>query len=163
MISSLNKIRGNASMAYINKRYIYIIGGFEIDYNLKGNYLNDMEFFDTHNFGKGWTIIKYVNNNKNYDISLTALGVLPISNNTFLICGGYDGKEYRTNVYKVDCCNQEHPTIEEISSLGYNVIFPHNMFCKIRNTYYNFDSFGRMFVFNYENLRFEILNQKENK
>ena len=157
MISPLHKARGNASMAYVNERYVYILGGFELEEKAKGNYLNDMEFFDIDNFGKGWTVINYVNN-RGYNTSLTALGIVPISKNIFLICGGYDGKEYKSNVYKVDCTNHENPTIEETSSLGNNSIFTHNMFCKIRQSYFNFDMQGQMYGFDYENWRFGTLN-----
>ena len=46
-VSPLNKSRANASMAYINGRYIYIIGGFELKFGERlGNYLNNLEYFD---------------------------------------------------------------------------------------------------------------------
>ena len=70
MISPLHKARGNASMAYVNERYVYILGGFELEEKAKGNYLNDMEYFDINNFGKGWTMINYVNN-RGYNTCLT--------------------------------------------------------------------------------------------
>ena len=34
-------------------------------------------------------------NQNTYNLGLTALGVIPISSNSFIICGGYDGKEYK--------------------------------------------------------------------
>jgi hypothetical protein len=162
MIGPLHKARGNASMAYVNERYVYILGGFELEEKAQGNYLNDIEYFDINNFAKGWTVINFVNN-RGVNTSLTALGIVPITKNIFLICGGYDGKEYKSNVYKVDCNNHEHPTIEETSSLGKNSIFIHNMFCKIKKSYFNFDMQGQMFGFDYENWRFGILNSNANK
>ena len=160
MISPLHKARGNASMAYVNERYVYILGGFELEEKAKGNYLNDMEYFDINNFEKGWTMINYVNNG-GYNTSLTCFGIVPISKSIFLICGGYDGKEYKNNVYKIDCNDHEHQTIEETSTLGNNSIFTHNMFCKIRQSYFNFDMQGQMYGFDFENWRFGTLNQNK--
>ena len=157
-ISPLNKSRGNASMAYVNDRYVYILGGFEIlENNKAGDYLDDMEYFDINNFNKGWTTITYVNN-RGLNMNLTALGVVPISKNIFLVCGGYDGNEYKDNAYKIDCTNHEHPTVEETQTLANKTLFTHNMFCKIRKSYFNFDFNCQMYGFDYENWRFGTLN-----
>ena len=91
-------------------------------------------------------------------MGLTALGVIPISRNIFLICGGYDGKQYKSNVYKIDCSNHEHPEVEETQNLGNETIFTHNMFCKIRKSYFNYDYKSQMFGFDYENWAFGTLN-----
>ena len=157
IISPLQKSRGNASMAYVNNRYIYILGGFDLTENQKGIYLNDLEYFDINNFAKGWTTINYLNN-RGYNMALTALGVVPISYHTFLICGGYDGKEYKNTVYKIDSTNHEHPSVEETQTIGNNSIFTHNMFCKIRKSYFNFDFQTQMYGFDFENWRFGTLN-----
>ena len=50
-IKPLNKIRFNASMAYINERYVYIFFGC-LEENEKTIYLNDMEYFDLSSFKK---------------------------------------------------------------------------------------------------------------
>ena len=153
---SMNKSRGNASMAYINNRYIYIMGGFELSYDSpKGNYLNDIEYFDINNFGNGWTNINF-SNPYGYNLSLTALGVVPITKNIFLICGGFDGKEYKNTVYKIDCSDIQNPLVEESNFLTTRTIFTHNMFCKINKGYYNYDFEGQIYVFDYENWRFGI-------
>ena len=162
MITPLSKSRGNATMAYVNNQFVYILGGFDLSDNKKGVYLNDLEYLDVNNMAKGWTTINYMNN-RGYNMSLTALGVVPISKNIFLICGGYDGKEYKSNVYKIDCTNHEHPTVEETQSIGNNSIFTHNMFCKIKKSYFNFDFQTQMYGFDYENWRFGLLNMNANK
>ena len=153
----IKKSRGNASMAYINEQYVFVIGGFNVPQKNEGIYLNDIEYLDIKNMNKGWTTINYVNN-KGYNMALTALGIVPISKNIFLICGGYDGKKYINNVYKVDCTNLENPTVEETQSLGKPTIFIHNLFCKIRKSYFNFDIQCEMYGFDYENWRFGTLN-----
>ena len=158
MISPLQKARGNAAMAYINERYIYILGGFELSKeNIKGTYLNDIEYFDITNFEKGWTTINYVNN-KDYNMSLTALGVIPIYKNCFLICGGYDGEDYKNNVYKINCINHEYPLIEETVPLDNKNIFIHNLFCKNKNFYYNYSFYGEIISFDWQNWKFKVIN-----
>jgi len=158
LLKPMNKSRGNASMAYVNDRFIYIMGGFELRQDLpKGNYLNDIEMFDVNNFGNGWKIMNFANPH-GYNMGLTALGVVPISKTLFLICGGYDGREYKNNVYKVDCNNPNSPLVEETEGLQNTTIFTHNLFCKIRKSYFNFDFQGQMYGFDYENWRFGMLN-----
>ena len=159
LISPMNKSRGNASMAYVNDRFIYIIGGFELsnDAPKKGNYLGDLEYFDTNNFGNGWRVINFTNPH-GYNLNLTALGIVPINKTIFLICGGYDGREYKKDVYKVDCNNYSCPLVERTTELNNATIFTNNMFCKIRKSYFNFDYQGQMYGFDYENWRFGMLN-----
>ena len=162
LISPMNKPRGNASMAYVNDRFIYIMGGFELRNEdvPKGYYLDDIEYFDVNNFVNGWKIINFVNPN-GYNLSLTALGVVPIAKSIFLICGGYDGKEYKNTVYKVNCNNYQNPLVEPGPEIGNPTIFTHNMFCKIRRSYFNFDYQGQMYGFDYDNWRFGMLNMNQ--
>ena len=159
LISPMNRPRGNASMAYVNDRFIYIIGGFELRNEdvPKGYYLDDIEYFDVNNFANGWKIINFLNPNR-YNLGLTALGVVPISKSIFLICGGYDGREYKNIVYKVNCNNYLNPIVEQTLEINNPTIFTHNMFCKIRKSYFNFDYQGQMYGSDYENWRFGMLN-----
>ena len=161
LIAPMNKSRGNASMVYVNDRFIYIIGGFELRNDApKGNYLNDLEIFDVNNFGNGWRLVNFANPHK-YNLNLTALGVVPISKTIFLICGGYDGREYKKNVYKVDCNNYLYPLVEETTPLNDTTIFTHNLFCKIKKSYFNFDFQGQMYGFDYDNWQFGKLNMNQ--
>jgi len=161
LIKPMNKSRGNATMAYINDRFIYIVGGFELRSDApKGCYLNDIEYFDINNFGNGWKLINFVNPHR-YNLYLTACGIVPISKSIFLICGGFDGKEYKNNVYKVDCTNYQSPLVEETTPINNPTIFTHNMFCRIRKSFFNFDIQGQMYGFDYENWRFGMLNMNQ--
>ena len=159
LISPLHKPRGNASMAYINNSIIYIIGGFELknEVNPIGNYLDDIEYFDVNNFQNGWNIINFSNQNT-YNLGLTALGVIPISSNSFIICGGYDGKEYKKTAYIIKCQDYKKPYVEQYPDINEPTIFTNNMFCKIRKSYFNFDFKGQMYGFDQENRRFGMLN-----
>ena len=116
-------------MAYINERYIYIFCGSDLEgEKSKVDYLNDLEYFDINNFENGWTIINFKNENI-YNLSMGAFGVIPVSENEFLICGGYDGKNWKNNTYRINCSDYKNPIIEEISVLN-NAIFIHNLFSR---------------------------------
>ena len=161
-IKPLNKIRINASMAYINERYIYIFCGSDLETeNSKVDYLSDIEYFDINNFENGWTNINFVNE-KGFNLSMGAFGVIPVSENDFLICGGYDGKTFKNNTYKINCEDYKNPKVEEISILN-NAIFIHNLFCKIGDFYFNFDFSCKLFKFDYKNLILGVFNEKEIK
>ena len=161
LISPLNKSRGNASMSYVNDRFIYIMGGFELKYNdPNGCYLNDIEYFDINNFENGWKLINFENPHK-YNLYLSAFGVVPISKSIFLICGGFDGKEYKNNVYTVDCTNYQCPLIEEKIININSTIFTHNNFCQINKSFFNFDFLGQIYKFDHENWRFEIIEMNQ--
>ena len=159
-IKPLNKIRINASMAYVNGKYIYIFCGSSLEgENENSYYLNDLEYFDVDNFEKGWTPINFINE-KGYNLSWCALSVIPVSKNSFLICGGHDGKVYKAKTYKIICNDHEHPSIEEIN-INNNATYIHNMFCKIGEAYFNFDFSSRLYKFDYKNLNLGIFNEKQ--
>jgi len=161
-IKPLNNERVDASMAFINERYIYIFcGSFLENENAQLDYLNDMEYFDINNFDKGWTNVKFTNDKK-YNLSFGALGVLPVDKNIFLIYGGYYGKKYNNRTYKVDCKDYEHPTIEDINiNINKSSIFKHNLFCKIGENYFNFDFNGHIVKFDYKNLNIGMFDQNQ--
>ena len=161
-IKPLNKIRFNASMAYINERYIYVLNGSStVEENEKTIYLDDIEFFDINNFEKGWTTINYINE-KGYDLQLCAIGVIPVSKNEFLICGGYDGNQYKSKTYKIICNDHEKPIIEDIN-INNNAIFIHNLFCKIGDAYFNFDFSGKLYRFDYQKMYLGVFSEKQIK
>ena len=161
-IKPLNNERVDASMAFINERFVYIFcGSFLENENAQLDYLNDMEYFDINNFDKGWTNVKFMNDKK-YRLSLGALGVLPVDKNIFLIYGGCYGKKYNNRTYKVDCKDYEHPTIEDINiNINKPSIFKHNLFCKIGETYFNFDFNDQLVRFDYKNLNIGIFDQNQ--
>ena len=156
-IKPLNKIRINGSMSFINNRYIYIFCGFNFE-GEKEVYLNDLEYFDIDNFEKGWTTINYLND-KGYNLSFGTVGVIPVEKNSFLICGGYDGKEYNSKTYKIDCNDYEHPSIQDLN-INSMIIFRNSSFCKIDQAYFNFDFTSNLYKFNYKNMSLGVFNGK---
>ena len=158
-IQSLNNVRINASMAYINERYIYILGGTSFEEE-KEIYLNNIEYFDINNFENGWKSLNFIND-KDYNLSFCAFAVIPVDLNEFLICGGIHEKEYKTKTYKVNCNDYEHPIIEDIN-IHNNAVFIHNLFCKIGDAYFNFDFSAKLYKFDYKNLSLGVFNLKKN-
>ena len=152
-LGEMNEVRGNATISYINNRYIYVIGGYKILDNKKGQYLNNLEYLDFNNLNNGWKQIEFGNLN----IQLSAMGVIPINNNQFILCGGFDGKEYKRDVYKVDCSNCNNVIVEKTNFIlpaGY--IFLHNTFAKMENNFYNIELTGNVIKFNVDTYKFEV-------
>ena len=65
------------------------------------------------------------------------------------------------NVTLYNCNNYQNPLVEPGPEIGNPTIFTHNMFCKIRRSYFNFDYQGQMYGFDYDNWRFGMLNMNQ--
>jgi hypothetical protein len=158
-IKPLNKIRINGAMAYINHQYIYIFCGFNME-GKKEIYLNDLEYFDIENYERGWTTINYMND-KEYNLSFGTIGVIPVEKNSFLICGGYNGKDYNSKIYKIDCSDHEKPIID-IGDKNKNwfIIFRNSLFCKIGQAHFNFDFSSKLYRFNYSDMNLGFFDGK---
>ena len=113
--------------------------------------------FDINNLKGNWTTINFINNH-GFNLKMCAFGVIPLCKEEFLLCGGYDGKEYRKEVYKVNCERSNNPVIDKSLELPNEVIFLHNYFCKIGNNYYNADVGGSFYEFEYNNWKFNVFN-----
>ena len=110
---------------------------------------------------KCWTTINYINN-RGYELSLCAVGVIHVSKNEFLICGGYDGNNYKSKTYKINCNNPEYPVIEDIN-INNAAIFIHNLFCKIGDAYFNFDFSTKLFRFDYNKMNLGVFYENQTK
>ena len=147
----MNEVRGNATISYINNRYVYVIGGYKLLEDKIGYYHGNCEYLDFNNLNYGWRQINFANNK----IQLSAMGVIPISNNHFILCGGYDGQQYKREVYKVDCTNPNNVSIDRMNiSLPGSYIFLHNTFIKIGDYYYNIELSGNAINFSLESFEF---------
>ena len=150
----MNEVRGNATISYINNRYVYVIGGYKILEDKNGYYHGNCEYLDFNNLSYGWRQINFTNMN----IQLSAMGVIPISNNHFILCGGYDGQQYKREVYKVDCSNPNNVSIDKMNILlPGSYIFLHNTFIKIGDYYYNIELSGNAISFSFESFDFQFI------
>jgi hypothetical protein len=145
----LNEIRANATIAYINKKFVFILGGFKINDKQQGEYQNSYEVLNLDKKGDGWKLFSF---DQFGSIKLSAMGVINVNENTLLLCGGYDGAQYKTDVYKMEVDNQAVKKYEKVTNLPSNLIFIHNGFMRIDDFGYNYDL----------NMNIVIYNPKEN-
>ena len=151
---NLNEVRGNATIAYINNKYVYMIGGYKINERQHGGvYHGNCEYLDFTNIMAGWKMINFANNT----LRLSAMGVIPLGDQYFLLCGGFDGNTYRKEVYKVDISEIDNPKLDKLNiTLPGNFIFLHNGFIKIGESAYNLELSNNAVHFNYNNWGFQI-------
>jgi len=137
-LPKLNDIRANAALSYINQRYIYCFSGFKINDVKVGQYLNSVDILDLNDTSKGWTLVNF--DNMNINLKLCAMGIINLTETSMLLCGGYDGSQYKNDVYKVDTKENGIAKVERIeSTLPGNYIFIHNAFMRSENLSYNYD------------------------
>jgi hypothetical protein len=152
----MNDIRGNATITYVNERYVYVIGGYKVpEKQHNGIYLGNCEYLDFDNLGAGWNLINFGDNN----LKLSAMGVLPIGSNNFFLCGGFDGQHYKKEMYRVNCSDKNNLIIEKSNLvLPYCYIFLHNNFLKIGNYSVNLELSSKAVIFDYYKLSFSVKN-----
>ncbi len=135
----MNDVRANATIAYINKRFVYVFGGFKINEAQTGVYQNTYEVLDLNNLTGGWTL-------NSFDVigvgmRLSAMGVINMDENSVLLCGGYDGSLYKKDVFRIETNQKEISKVDSKvkNILPGNFIFLQNNFVKIDDYAYNFD------------------------
>lgn len=147
-LPKLNDIRANAALSYINQRYIYCFSGFKINDVKVGQYLNSVDILDLNNTQNGWNLVNF--DNMNINLKLCAMGIINLNDKEMLLCGGYDGSQYKNDVYKV--LTKEEGGIAKIekieSTLPGNYIFIHNAFMRSENLSFNYDLQLNLISFN---------------
>lgn len=137
-IADLTERRANASIAYTNQRYVWVIAGFKLNESKQGVYLNSAEVFDTENEQGRWKFIDFAKFNNS--IKLTAAGVLNSSKNIIMLCGGYDGVVYLKDIYTLDITNDSvNSFAKSDQKLSEENIFFHSNFVKCGGCAVNFD------------------------
>ena len=86
------------------------------------------------------------------------MGVIPIQSNAVIICGGYDGTLYKSDVFIMKFKEEQVAIIKSDETLHENVIFFHNQFVRIDNFAYNFDSNMNLIKFDPITQSFEVSN-----
>ena len=149
--------RGNATTAYVNNRYVYIIGGYKLNQNQGGAgvYLGDAEYLDTDNISEGWTALSF----PEFPLQLSAMGVITLSSNQIILCGGFDGKMYRKESYQLEVQDNmpNKPVLQKSDvMLPGNYIFLHNNFVLSGNNWYNLELSGNAVLYSLFDNKFSL-------
>jgi len=154
-LDSLKEIRANATGAYINNRYVYIFGGFQLD-NGKGVYNNSTEVLDLNNDRSLWRFIDFESLFPN-NIKISAAGILHYSSNKILVCGGYNGQVYLKDIYCIENKQSQIEIYEKTKlQLADELIFFHSTFLRCGGSAVNFDYKLDLNVYNPVTKEFKI-------
>jgi hypothetical protein len=146
-LPKMNDVRANATITYVNKRYVWVFGGFKINEKQVGVYQNTCEVLDLNDLHAGWSLYNFDKMNINFKLS--AMGVVNYNENSILLCGGYDGTTYRKDVHHI---RTDGRVIAEVNTnrkncLPGNYIFLHSNFVRIDNLDYNYDLNMNVIIF----------------
>ncbi len=155
-LPKMNKVRANATMAYVSNRFVYCIGGYHVkEKKQAGVYLNSCEFLDLDQQDDGWRTVEF--EGSGHTIKNCAMGVVPISLNSVLLCGGYDGNTYKNEVYKLKFDEDQVSIEKKGENLPGTVIFLHSQFARLNKFAYNFDSNMNLLRFDPSKSLFEVI------
>lgn len=161
-LPDMNESRGNSTSAYISNRYLYVFGGYRQE-GRDGAYLNSAEYLDMTQTNAGWKFVNFERKGL-MSFKLCTAGLTTLSNNKILICGGYDGQNYSSNVLEMEFdTNGEISRFEEAASLklpSEQVLFSACNFIKIGYNLMNFDSFSSNVIsYDIEDEIFSVIRQ----
>jgi hypothetical protein len=154
-IAQLSDTRANATIAYINRKNVLIFGGFKINDKQVGEYQNSYEVLNMDQIDAGW---KLVNFDTFGSIKLSAMGVINLSDNSLLLCGGYDGSQYKTEVNRIEFDDVMVKKYEKVNNLPSNLIFIHNSFVRVDECAYNFDLNMNTVIYNPKDNGFKVIS-----
>ena len=154
-LPNMNTVRANATIAYVNKKNVFVFGGFRINEKQVGEYQNSCEVLNLDDTKTGWKLIKMDSHKLHMRVS--AMGVINISPNSLLLCGGFDGSTYKSEVYRVDLKDTEIINYDRTNMvLPGNLIFIHNNFVRMGDVAFNYDLQNNLFAFNPETNTFKM-------
>ena len=159
----MNDVRANATIAYINKRFVYVFGGFKINEAQVGVYQNTYEVLDLNNLTGGWTLNSF--DKIGIGMRLSAMGVINMDEKSVLLCGGYDGSLYKKDVFRIETNQKEISNVDSKvkNILPGNFIFLQNNFVKIDDYAYNFDLAMNIIRFDPSDSSFKVNNPNQAK
>jgi len=149
MLKNLNVTRTNATMSYMNNRFVYVFGGFQNVRN-KGVYNNDIEYLDMNATHNGWKYINFKNLFKD-KINYCAMGVINLSATKIFLVGGYDGVKYLSTVHEIEIDNTDGKIVtykNTSNKTETDNIFMHNSFERIEDSVFNFHNDGSLVAYN---------------
>ncbi len=151
-LSAFNSKRWNSSLAYVNKKYLYAIGGYTGTFFSLNNYLSNIEYIDLDNKSQNWKEINLTIDSK---FNSDSIGVIPIKDNYFLLVGGYHYPSANDYFYSLEVSdkNPENTVVEKVErKLPRSCCFTHGPFLKINNNAFNtVDSRENIFCYDYSN------------
>lgn len=140
-LPNLKEARANSTMAYIDNRFVYLIGGYKSKYNSKdGEYLNSVEIMDMQHCKNGWKVIEL--GYYNYKLGLCSMGIITLNTDRIIACGGFDGLSYSNKGHEIeiDTCDGGIKSIKESTfQLPYPQLFSSNQFLRVGNQLFNVD------------------------
>lgn len=161
-LPDLHEPRGNGTMFYINKKYVYIMGGFKV-MEQTGEYLNSLEYIDITAPKEKWNILHMNEMFGKYEIKISAMGVLDKeTHNKIILVGGYDGNAYLKSGYEArynaDGQIESFEKKENLLSRG-AIFFSNPLFMRISNElWFNFELQARGILYDSQKDEFSILN-----
>lgn len=159
---SMNTSRTNATLVYVNSRFVYCFSGYlvrEKDRMRGGNYLSSCECLDLDNANTEWSVYEDLDKVYHVNIKLCAMGVVQ-KDDKYLLVGGYDGSTYLSNVVELTFdSNGKIGSLKNSSNqLTKGAIFPSAQFLKFGEKFLNFEWMLKMVVYNKNTTAFDFIS-----
>jgi len=158
-LPDLEESRGNATMFYLNNRYIYLLGGFKVNEST-GEYLNSLEYMDFEKKDK-WNFLK-IETLTQQNLRISAMGCISINQDKMLLVGGYDGTSYLRSGFEVQFNQGIVSSFERRENLlpRGSIFFSNPMFIKItEKIYFNFELQAKGIEYDKDKNEFNFLSQ----
>jgi len=160
-LPDLAESRGNATMFYLNNRYVYILGGFKVN-DSTGEYLNSLEYIDIIKKDK-WNFLRIESLGIPVSLRISAMGCVGLGENRILLIGGYDGTSYLKSGFAVDFEDGIVKNFERKDNLlpRGSIFFSNPMFMKVsENVGFNFELQAKPIVYDYQKNEFKFFLQQ---
>jgi hypothetical protein len=150
----MNNARGNATMAYIDNRFIYCIGGFQYE---SAKYLSSLEVIDSNTWYE-WNLVNFSDHLPIHIVGpKCTMGLIQKSKNEIIIFGGFDGGNNNPkDSYVLNFAGGPNNNILanaiSINLHGDYYIYYNQFFLNLKNTrkYINFNIKGTQFIYDGE-------------
>lgn len=157
-IKPLNEPRRNASMAYLNKRYVYIFSGYYTSL-LIGYYRDNFEMLDLEKPNGGWKIYAL-----SKELCRGSYGVVPlIKDSKILLIGGYcwpkyydDGAFFEFDEFSASKINKRSCKTVLPTGASFDVF----AFSKMGDEFYGFAESSKIFKYDYIKKTFKEIECK---
>ena len=158
LLPELNEERYNPSLAYINDKFVYCIGGY-IGFD---DLLNSLEIFNIENLNKidQW---KLINLTSIINLSYCQMGIININSSSIYLCGGYSKNANVSSSIFIMEIDEKTGSCKSLSESNLKLpeesYFPKsNNFSKIKDNFYIYDYDGKLLYFDSKNQKFDYIN-----